>query len=105
MDKSVLTLVQKFVQANKPFASICHDQLILAAAGVVSNKTCTAYPAVKPALIDADCQWVEADTGDKCVVDGNLITGANYDAHPKFIIHLIFRFGLLCNDGCWLPVG
>jgi D-lactate dehydratase len=93
MDESVLALVKKFVQANKPIASICHGQLILAAAGVVANKTCTAYPAVKPVLIDAGCQWVEADTGDKCVADGNLITGATYDAHPEFISLFVKALG------------
>lgn len=93
MDESVLTLVQKFFQSNKPIASVCHGQLILAAAGVVANKTCTAYPTVKPALIDAGCQWVEADTMDKCVVDGNLITAATYDSHPEFISLFVKALG------------
>ncbi|KAJ4744747.1 Intracellular protease 1 [Rhynchospora pubera] len=93
MDESVLTVVQKFVQAKKPIASVCHGQLILAAAGVVANKTCTAYPAVKPALIDAGCQWVEADTGNECVTDGNLITGATYFSHPEFISQFVKALG------------
>lgn len=93
INESVLTLVQKFFQANKPIASVCHGQLILAAAGILANKTCTAYSACKPALIDAGCQWVEADTMDKCVADGNLITGATYDAHPEFISLFVKALG------------
>lgn len=93
INESVLTLVQKFFQANKPIASVCHGQLILAAAGIIANKTCTGYPAIKPTLIDAGCQWVEADTMDKCVVDGNLITGATYDAHPEFISLFVKALG------------
>lgn len=35
LDGAVLSLVQHFVAANKPIASICHGQQILAAAGVL----------------------------------------------------------------------
>jgi hypothetical protein len=44
MDEKVLELVRKFSDAKKPIASVCHGQLILAAAGVVQNRSCTAYP-------------------------------------------------------------
>ncbi|KAI5002519.1 hypothetical protein ZWY2020_027169 [Hordeum vulgare] len=42
MDEKVLALVRKFSDAKKPIASVCHGQLILAAAGVVRDRTCTA---------------------------------------------------------------
>ncbi|XP_031266171.1 protein DJ-1 homolog D-like [Pistacia vera] len=85
MDESVLDLVRKFSISGKPIASICHGQLILAAAGTVKGQKCTAYPPVKPALIDAGASWVEPETLAACVVDGNLITGATYEGHPEFI--------------------
>ncbi|KAK9117967.1 hypothetical protein Scep_016060 [Stephania cephalantha] len=85
INESVLDLVSKFSDAMKPIASICHGQLILAAAGLVKGRNCTAYPPVKPALVSAGSQWVEPETMSACAVDKNLITGATYEAHPEFI--------------------
>jgi len=85
IDESVLNIVRKFQDSRKPIASICHGQLILAAADVVKGRKCTAYPLVKPTLIAAGSHWVEAETMAQCTVDGNLITGATYEGHPEFI--------------------
>ncbi|KAI3982961.1 hypothetical protein MKX01_010444 [Papaver californicum] len=57
MDESVLALVKKFSDSGKPIASVCHGQLILAAAGVVKGKRCTAFPAVKPTLLSVGSHW------------------------------------------------
>ncbi|MQM04264.1 hypothetical protein Taro_037070 [Colocasia esculenta] len=85
MNSQVTDTVRKFSDSAKPIASICHGQLILAAADVVKDRKCTAYPPVKPVLVAAGAHWIEADMMDKCVKDGNLITGATYDGHPEFI--------------------
>ena len=53
LDEDVLNLVKKFESSHKPIASICHGQLILAAAGILKDKQCTAYPAVKPVVVAA----------------------------------------------------
>ncbi|CAN6481418.1 unnamed protein product [Victoria cruziana] len=100
MDESVLSLIGKFSDAGKPIASICHGQLILAAAGLVKGRQCTAFPAVKHALIAAGAQWVEPKTMAECVADGNLITGATYEGHPEFI-HLFVKAlgGKMSNSG------
>jgi D-lactate dehydratase len=93
MDEKVLELVRKFSDAKKPIASVCHGQLILAAAGVVQNRSCTAYPAVKPVLLAAGAKWEEPDTMAKCAVDGNLVTAATYESHPEFISLFIKALG------------
>jgi len=93
MDEKVLDLVRKFSESKKPIASVCHGQLILAAAEVVRNRACTAYPAVKPVLVAAGAKWEEADTMAKCVVDGNLVTAAAYDGHPEFISLFVKALG------------
>ncbi|KAF5957933.1 hypothetical protein HYC85_005158 [Camellia sinensis] len=85
MNDSVLDLVKKFSNFRKPIASICHGQLILAAAGSVKGRKCTAYPSVKPVLIAAGAHWVEPETFLACNVDGNIITGVTYDGHPEYI--------------------
>ncbi|KAG6387645.1 hypothetical protein SASPL_152837 [Salvia splendens] len=93
VDDSVVALVKKFEDFKKPIASICHGQLILAAADVVKGRKCTAYPSLKPALIAAGARWVEPDTLAYCTSDGNLITGATYDGHPEFIRLFINALG------------
>ncbi|KAI9161751.1 hypothetical protein LWI28_020344 [Acer negundo] len=85
MNESVLDLVRKFSNSGKPIASICHGQLILAAADSVKGRKCTAYPSVGPVLIAAGAHWVEPETMSACVVDSNIITGATYEGHPEFI--------------------
>lgn len=47
LNESVLKLVKRSSDSNKPIASICCGQLILAGAGILKEKTCTAFPAVK----------------------------------------------------------
>jgi len=47
LNESVLKLVKRFSDSNKPIASICRGQSILAGAGILKEKTCTAYLAVK----------------------------------------------------------
>lgn len=94
----VVELVTKFVSLGKQIASICHGQLILAAAaGVVKGRKCTAFPAVKPVLVAAGAHWVEPDTMAATVVDGNLITAATYDGHPELIRHFVKALGGTIN--------
>ncbi|XP_065850684.1 protein DJ-1 homolog D [Euphorbia lathyris] len=85
MNESVIDCVRKLSDAGKPIASICHGQLILAAAGIVNGRKCTAYPSVRPVLVAAGAHWVEPQTMAACVADGNIITGATYEGHPEFI--------------------
>ncbi|KAI4320255.1 hypothetical protein MLD38_033754 [Melastoma candidum] len=93
MDLSVLDLVRKFSGAGKPIASVCHGQLILAAADVVKGRKCTAFPAVKPVLIAAGAHWIEPETLAVCVADGSLVTGAAYMGHPEFISLFVKALG------------
>ncbi|KAJ4844700.1 Protein DJ-1 D [Turnera subulata] len=93
MNESVLDCVRAFSTSKKPIASVCHGQLILAAAGTVKGLKCTAYPAVKPTLIDAGAHWVEPESMMACVVDGNLITAATYEGHPEFLQSFVKALG------------
>jgi len=78
--------VRHFAEAGKPIASICHGQQVLAAAGVVEGKLCTAYPAVQPDLIRAGAKWVEVnETFSNAYVDGNLVTAPAWPAHPEWM--------------------
>ena len=86
LNPRVLEITRHFAQAGKPLAAVCHGQQVLAAAGVVSGKTCTAYPAVKPDLVTAGAAWEEInDTFSNACVDGNLVTAPAWPAHPEWM--------------------
>ena len=48
LNENVLTVVRHFAEAEKPIAAICHGAQVLAAAGVLEGRSCSAYPAVGP---------------------------------------------------------
>ena len=48
LNSRLIEIVKHFFSEEKPVASICHGQQILVAADVVKDRTCTAYPALKP---------------------------------------------------------
>jgi len=86
LDPKVLDLVRHFAEARKPLAAICHGPQILAAAGVVSGRHCTAYPALRPDLDQAGSNWVDPSAGlDSAHVDDNLVTAPAWPAHPAWI--------------------
>src|SRR5215510_7076398 len=43
-----LRLVRHFAEAGKPIAALCHGPLVLAAAGVLTGRSTSAYPACAP---------------------------------------------------------
>ena len=86
LNEKVVDIVRQFAKANKPIASICHGLQVLAAAGVLKGKLCTAYPAVKPELMLAGAKWGEVNqTFSNAYVDGNLVTAAAWPAHPEWM--------------------
>ncbi len=94
LDGRVLDIVRHFSQANKPVAAICHGLQVLTAAGVVEGKLCTAYPAVKPDLIQAGAKWGEVNaTFSNAYVDGNLVTGPAWPAHPEWMRKFVELLG------------
>jgi len=94
LDERVLALVREFAAAGKPIAAICHGLQVLAAAGVVEGKTCTAYPAVKPDLAAAGAKWADAnETFSNAVVDGNLVTAPAWPAHPEWMARFLQLLG------------
>lgn len=94
LNPRVLEIVRHFFDTGKPVASICHGQQILAAAGVLRNRTCTAYPAVSPEVYAAGAQWANVnETFTNAVVDGNLVTAPAWPAHPAWIREFLKLLG------------
>ena len=86
LNPRVVEITRHFARSNKPIAAICHGAQILAAAGVLEGRSCTAYPAVRPEIEAVGGRWVEpAKEADNAHVDGNLITAPAWPAHPAWM--------------------
>ncbi len=48
LNEEVIKLVQAFDAARKPIAAVRHGPQLLAAAGILQGRTCSAYPACAP---------------------------------------------------------
>lgn len=84
LNPDVIKAVQHFFEAGKPVAAICHGAQLLAAAGVLKGRTCSAYPACRPEVELAG--GIYADIAiDDAVSDGNLVTAPAWPAHPSWL--------------------
>jgi protease I len=92
LNPAVLTIVQQFAAAKKPIAAICHGAQLLAAAGVLKGKSCSAYPAVAPEVRSAGGEWVEVPL-DGAHVDGNLVSAPAWPAHPAWLARFLEVLG------------
>lgn len=94
LDDRVIALVKHFAAAEKPIAAICHGLQILTAAGVVEGRRCQGYPAVRPELERAGCNWDEPSSKlDSVCVDGNLVTAPAWPAHPAWLREFLSVLG------------
>ncbi len=92
LNEKVLDIVRHFAAANKPIAAICHGAQVLAAAGVLEGKSCSAYPAVGPDVNRAGGRYVDIPA-NKAHVDGNLVTAPAWPAHPEWIAKFLQVLG------------
>jgi protease I len=92
LNPAVLKTVRHFFEANKPVAAICHGAQILAAAGVVEGKACSAYPAVGPEVSRAGGTYMDIAI-DGAHVEGNLVTAPAWPAHPAWLAKFLTVLG------------
>jgi protease I len=92
LNDQVLDIVRHFSNENKPIAAICHGAQVLAAAGVVSGKSCSAYPAVGPDVNTAGGTYVDIPV-DQAHVDGNMVTAPAWPAHPEWLAKFLDVLG------------
>ena len=92
LNSKLLEIVRHFAQSNKPIAAICHGAQILAAAGVLDGKRCSAYPACGPEVTRAGGTYVEIPVTD-AVTDGNLVSAPAWPAHPAWIAQFLRLLG------------
>jgi protease I len=84
LNSKVIAAVQHFANAKKPIAAICHGAQLLTAAGVLSGRSCSAYPACGPEVTAAGGSYADIPV-DQAHVDGNLVTAPAWPAHPDWL--------------------
>ncbi len=92
LNPAVIAAVRHFSMADKPIASICHGAQILAAAGVIEGKGCSAYPAVGPEVSRGGGRYMDIPV-DQAHVDGKLVTAPAWPAHPDWIAKFLVVLG------------
>ncbi|HEY9851818.1 MAG TPA: DJ-1/PfpI family protein [Leptolyngbyaceae cyanobacterium] len=92
LNEKVLDITRYFARSNKPIAAICHGLQLLAAAGVLEGKSCTAYPACGPDVTLAGGLYAHIPV-DEALVDGNLVTAPAWPAHPRWLAEFIKLLG------------
>ncbi|WP_116133823.1 DJ-1/PfpI family protein [Tropicimonas sp. IMCC34043] len=88
LDPEVLNRVRHFFDADKPVAAICHGAQLLAAAGVLKGRRCSAYPACAPEVAAAGGTYADIEV-TAAVTDGNLVTAPAWPAHPAWMMQFM----------------
>ena len=88
----MLEAVKHFAQNDKPIAAICHGAQLLAAAGVIEGRECSAYPACAPEVRLAGGKYMEIGI-DEAHTDGKLVTAPAWPAHPAWIAQFLAVLG------------
>jgi protease I len=92
LNPRVIEIVHHFMKTNKPIAAICHAAQILTAAGVLTGKKCSAYPAVGPDVTKAGGTYVNLSMTE-AIADGNLVTAPAWPAHPAWLAKFLAVLG------------
>jgi len=92
LNERVLEITRHFFEADKPVAAICHGAQVLAAAGVLEGRSCSAYPAVGPDVTRAGGRYADIAVTD-AHVDGKLVTAPAWPAHPAWLAKFLEVLG------------
>ena len=92
LNAEVLALVKDFNVANKPIAAVCHGAQLLAAAGALEGRECSAYPACGPEVKLAGGRYMDIPV-DQAHVQGNLVTAPAWPAHPQWLAAFLRLLG------------
>ena len=92
LNPKVLDLVRHFFDTKKPVAAICHGAQVLAAAGVLKGRKCSAYPACRAEVELAGGSYADIAI-TAAATDGNLVTAPAWPAHPDWIAQFLQLLG------------
>ncbi|AJP58234.1 protease [Pandoraea vervacti] len=92
LNDAVLAAVRHFAENDKPIAAICHGAQLLAAAGVIEGRECSAYPACAPEVRLAGGKYMDIAIDD-AHTDGKLVSAPAWPAHPAWIAQFLAVLG------------
>ncbi len=92
LNADVLALVKALAAAGKPIAAVCHGAQLLAAAGVLDGRACSAYPACAPEVRLTGGEFIDI-AADEAHVEGNLASAPAWPAHPKWLAGFLQLLG------------
>lgn len=84
MNERVIEIVREFDRVTKPIAAVCHGAQLLAAADVLKDRLCSAYPACAAEVKLAGGKYADIAVTE-AVTDGNLVTAPAWPAHPAWL--------------------
>ncbi|WP_190416784.1 DJ-1/PfpI/YhbO family deglycase/protease [Pseudomonas typographi] len=84
LNEGVLAIVSHFAEQRKPIAAVCHGAQLLAAAGALDGRECSAYPACAPEVKLAGGRFVDIEPS-QAHVEANLVTAPAWPAHPAWL--------------------
>ena len=93
MNARVIEIVRHFDGASKPIAAVCHGAQLLAAAGVLKGRTCSAYPACAAEVTLAGGTYADIAI-DQAHTDGNLVTAPAWPAHAAWLAQFLSVLGI-----------
>ncbi|MCR4160327.1 DJ-1/PfpI family protein [Kerstersia gyiorum] len=92
LNAKVVAAVRHFFEADKPVAAVCHGAQLLAGAGVLKGRSCSAYPACQPDVETAGGTYMNIPV-DQAHTDGNLVTAPAWPAHPAWMAQFLKVLG------------
>lgn len=92
LNETILEWVRAFDKAGKPIAAVCHGAQLLAAAGVLEGRECSAYPACGPEVKLAGGTFMDIDV-TAAHTQGNLVTAPAWPAHPAWLAGFLKLLG------------
>ncbi len=92
LNDKVIAAVKHFFDTDKPVAAICHGAQILATAGVLEGRNCSAYPACAPEVTASGGNYADIAI-DGAETDGNLVTAPAWPAHPAWMAQFLSVLG------------
>ncbi|AHB90368.1 DJ-1/PfpI family protein [Acinetobacter baumannii] len=92
MNERVVEIVREFDRVKKPIAAVCHGAQLLAAADILTNRLCSAYPACAAEVKLAGGQYADIAVTD-AVTDGHLVTAPAWPAHPAWLAQFVKVLG------------
>jgi len=89
-DKDLLRITQRFFEADKPVAALCHGIEILSASGAIEGRRATTIAKCALDVEQGGAKYV----AQPCVVDGNLVTARG----KRDLSVLLRQFMKMLND-------